>query len=88
METVNGGGGVKTGREEIQTADKRPAVLLQQETHHLLPLWAGRCGSQDPSAQLNIFWLRALILKSTRNKVRNVRRVNKHRNIYLSINYH
>lgn len=71
---MEGGGGMKTGREEIQTADKRPAVLLQQETHHLLSLWAGRCGSQDPSAQLNILWLRALILKNYKKQVRNVRK--------------
>lgn len=58
---------MERGRAETQTDDKRPAVLLQQETHHLLPLWAGRGGSQDPSAQLNVLWLRALILKSKKN---------------------
>lgn len=56
-----GGGGMERG------SDRSPAVLLQQETHHLLPLWACRGGSEDPRAQLNVLWLRALILKGMRN---------------------
>lgn len=68
-ETEGGmGGGMERGREVRRTAgDRSPAVLLQQETHHLLPLWAGRGGSEDPRAQLNVLWLRALILKVTKN---------------------